>query len=265
MLMPMKMAELETRTGVHRETIRVYLRHGLLPAPDRPRKNVAVYTDQHVEAIMAVQRLQRENRLTLPEIGKMLKGVAPGHGVEASAFSQLEQLLATRVGYDEHLVTVKSLRKQSEFAVEDAVAMDRLGIIAIVKDKNNESLSITDAQLVILWGRMRDAGFAAELNFVPEMLGFYQQAAEFVAGWEAKTFFERTDGKVEVNFAASMLEAALPLMLNFFGLLRMKAFMRNIDLQKPQSPGEKAGRPVFIKSVKPPSRIYRHADQQQPD
>ena len=37
----MKMRELEQRTGVHRETIRVYLREGLIPEPERPRKTVA--------------------------------------------------------------------------------------------------------------------------------------------------------------------------------------------------------------------------------
>ncbi|WP_390902446.1 MerR family DNA-binding transcriptional regulator [Sphingomonas bisphenolicum] len=32
------MRELEERTGVHRETIRVYLREGLIPEPARPAK-----------------------------------------------------------------------------------------------------------------------------------------------------------------------------------------------------------------------------------
>jgi hypothetical protein len=37
----LKMRDLERLTGVHRETIRVYFRAGLLPAPDRPKRNVA--------------------------------------------------------------------------------------------------------------------------------------------------------------------------------------------------------------------------------
>lgn len=225
----MKMAELEARTGVHRETIRVYLRHGLLPPPQRPHRNVAIYGEEHVEAIAAVQRLQRENRLTLPEIGVMLKGGAPSNRVEANAFGQLEQLVAARLGYNEHLVSIRSLERQSQYARSDAEALERLGIIQIMRHKKGDRLGLSDAQLVLIWGRMRAAGFVEELDFTPDMLGFYKQASEFVAGWEAKTFMERTEGRVDVNAAASMLEQALSLMLDFFGIMRTKAFMRNID------------------------------------
>lgn len=61
----MKMRELEARTGVNRETIRVYLRVGLLPEPARPKPNVADYDDTHVAGIQAIQRLQRDYRLPL--------------------------------------------------------------------------------------------------------------------------------------------------------------------------------------------------------
>ena len=36
------------------------------------------------------------------------------------------------------------------------------------------------------------------------------------------------EGKIEEDEAASMLEFALPTMLEFFGLLRLKIFLRNI-------------------------------------
>ena len=46
----MKMAELERRSGVGRETIRYYIREGLLPEPERRARNVAVYGDVHAAA-----------------------------------------------------------------------------------------------------------------------------------------------------------------------------------------------------------------------
>lgn len=58
----MKMRDLETRTGVNRETIWVYLRHGLVPEPIRPKPNVADYDDSHVRAALAVRQLQRDKR-----------------------------------------------------------------------------------------------------------------------------------------------------------------------------------------------------------
>ncbi len=47
----MKMRELEARSGVGRETIRYYIRMGLLPAPARAKPNVADYADEHVRRL----------------------------------------------------------------------------------------------------------------------------------------------------------------------------------------------------------------------
>ena len=68
----MKMRDLEAKTGVNRETIRVYFRKGLLPEPARPARNVADYSDEHVRAINAVRKLQRESGLTLAQISKII-------------------------------------------------------------------------------------------------------------------------------------------------------------------------------------------------
>lgn len=112
----MKMRELEERTGVHREMIRVYLRERLIPEPARPRKTVVDYGEEHVQAILAVRRLQRENRLTLAQIKAIIGGEGTEGRVEASAFDQLEQLVAHRVGADGPPVTIASLleRQQAE-------------------------------------------------------------------------------------------------------------------------------------------------------
>jgi len=225
----MKMLELERRTGVHRETIRSYFRHGLLPEPERPLPNQAHYGEHHVEAVRLVQRLRRDNRLRLPEIKALMQGRASHVRVEANAFGQLERLLASRVGFDEHLVKIVSLVDRAAKAEADAEALAKLEIITIVRDDNGDMVSLTDAQLILIWSEMRSIGFAETLNFGPELTIVYRQAAEFIAAWEAETFIERTEGRIDLDFAANMLEAGLPLMLNFLGLLRMKAFIRNID------------------------------------
>jgi DNA-binding transcriptional MerR regulator len=232
----MKMAELEARSGVHRETIRVYLRHGLLPEPEKPHRNIAIYTDEHLAAITVVQRLHRENRLTLAQIAALMQGKAPDVRVDADAFRQLERLVAARIGFDAHMVPIASLVEKSPEAEADALALENLKLVTIIRDGKRTLLSPSDSQLVLLWGEMRAAGFTSDLAFVPGMLGFYLEAAEYVAGWEAETFIERTEGKVEVHQAAAMVQVALPLMLNFFGMLRVKAFMRNIEAHRAAAP-----------------------------
>lgn len=225
----MKMRELEERTGVNRETIRVYLRHKLIPEPSRPRRTVAHYGEEHVQAILSVRRLQRENRLTLLQIQTIIAGKGSEFRVEASAFDQLEQLVAHRAGEDGPPVAIASLLARYPHAAEDAYTLRRIGIVEIIDSEQGESLSITAAQLVRIWGDMRAVGFDQRLDYNPEILGFYTEAADFVGKWEAKTFMERVEGHIDVDQAATMLEHALPLMLDFFGLMRQRAFFRHVD------------------------------------
>lgn len=239
----MKMRELEARTGVNRETIRVYLREGLVPEPSRPARNVADYTEDHVRAILAVRRLQRDSAMTLPQIKHVLSGGAAMRPVGATAFGHLEELLSARVSVQQTLVPISTLAKQNPHAAEDARALDKIGVITIRKGTRGPALSVTDAGLVNIWGRMREAGFDEDRGFPPEILGYYIEAAEYVAGKEAAIFLEQVEGRIEEDEAAAMLEFALPAMLEFFGLIRLKAFLHNIgratrgDRIRPVAPG----------------------------
>jgi hypothetical protein len=87
---------------------------------------------------------------------------------------------------------------------------------------------VTDARLVTIWSEMRVAGFTEEAGFSPEILAYYLEPSKFVAEREAALFLERTEGKISSDRAAEMLQSALRLMLDFFGLMRMKAFLKNI-------------------------------------
>ena len=241
----MKMRDLEGQTGVNRETIRVYFREGLLPEPSRPARNVADYGDDHVRAILAVRKLQRDSGMTLPQIKSVLNGAnTSGRPMGATAFSHLEELVASRVGVQQGLVPLSSIAQQYAEAAADARALDRIGIIALIDSPDGKMLSVTDAGLVGIWGRMRLAGFTEMRGFPPTILDYYVEAAEYVAGMEAKLFLERVEGKMGEDEAAAMLEFALPAMLDFFGIIRQKVFLRNIGLKtrkggtlRPRKPG----------------------------
>jgi hypothetical protein len=167
--------------------------------------------------------------MTLPQIRTMMTGGGAEQRVSANAFPHLEQLVAARVGLDGHLVTLKSLVERYSHAMEDARSLASVDIIQIEEHgSEGATVTLTDAELISIWGEMRKLGFIEALDFHPKMLDFYLEAAKFVAGWEARTFLERTEGRIAEEAAAAMIEPSLPLMLNFFGLLRRKEFMRNI-------------------------------------
>jgi DNA-binding transcriptional MerR regulator len=246
----MKMRDLEARTGVNRETIRVYLREGLVPEPSRPARNVADYGEEHVRAILAVRKLQRDSAMTLPQIMHVLRGGAASRPVGATAFAHLEELLSARVGVKRSLVPIATLAKQNEHAAKDAQALDTIGVITVLDGPRGPSLSMTDAGLVNIWGRMRQAGFDEARGFPPEILGYYIEAAEYVAGNEAKIFLDQVQGRIDEAEAANMLEFALPAMLEFFGLIRLKMFLRNIA--RATSGGELTVSPPGIRPAEAP-------------
>src|SRR5690242_14315850 len=91
----MKMRELEQRSGVGRETVRYYIRMGLLPEPARPKPNVADYSDEHVRRLDVIKRLRAESYLPLGFIKQVLDRPTSG---EIAALPGLDNLLAASLG-----------------------------------------------------------------------------------------------------------------------------------------------------------------------
>lgn len=223
-----RMKELEQRTGVHREVIRQIMREGLLPDPERPTQNSAIYNEDHVTAIGAVRELQQRSRMTLKEIKATLDRGGLGQDGDSAALPHLETLLANRLGFTgDAVITVAELAERLPSAERDVRAFARLGMLSIVRASGNNSLSLRDARLVEIWEQIREAGFIEERGFPPENIAFYAELARALAAHEAAVFFDNADG-VNADDAAAMLHVALPLMLEFFGLLRGKAFLDEV-------------------------------------
>ncbi len=228
----MKMRDLEARTEVNRETIRVYMRHGLIPQPVRPKPNVADYDESHVRAVQAVRDLQRNSGLTLRQIKDVLSGQSNERRVDASAFHNLEELVAARMGQSGNPILLATLANQWPSAEADALAMAANGVVAIVQTRAGPALSVTDSRLVTIWSEMREVGFTEKLGFSPDILSFYVQPAQAIAEEEARRFLAATEGRISEEQAADMLQEALRLMLDFWGLIRMKVLLQRFQEHK---------------------------------
>lgn len=223
----MKMRDLELKTGVHRETIRVYFRHGLLPEPARPAANVADYDDTHVQAILAVRKLQRDDGLTLPQIKEALRGQNGEGRVDAAAFRNLEALVAARVGFDGE-VLLETLAKEWPNATADAKVFEDLGIVEILQTPKGPALTIMDSRIVTIWQLMRAEGYTEENGFPPSVVDFYAGPADEIARAESQRFVDATEGRMSDAAAAALFYAGIRHMIDFFGLLRIKRLMRYI-------------------------------------
>ena len=227
----MKMRDLEERTGVNRETIRVYLRHGLMPEPYRPKTNVADYGEEHVETILAIRSLQKERRLPLHMIKRAMEGDTSVIGADAGAFPHLDRLVAARVGVDDALIPLSATHKRNPNAQADATALESIGAIRLIHRRNKVFLSRIDAEIVGVWGDMRAAGFTEELGFSVQDCRQHVEAAEALAHYEISTFLDRLDGKQTEGPAADMAQAALSNLLHFFGLVRTKTVLADLRNQ----------------------------------
>jgi DNA-binding transcriptional MerR regulator len=240
----MKMREIEARTGLNRETIRVYLRHGLVPEPLRPAPNVADYGEEHVRAIIAVRDLQRESGLTLNQIKAVLDGEPGPRRIEAGAFQNLEALVATRVGLDDRLVPISSLLTVWPHAEADAKTFAAMEMLDIIETPKGPALSVTDSRLVTIWGEMRSAGYDDKLGFTAEIVSFYKGPAEAIARQETQLFLDHVEGKIDEQAAAALFQAGMRLMIDFFNLLRTKALLRQLHQYAPSDQAKPRSRKV---------------------
>jgi DNA-binding transcriptional MerR regulator len=228
---PLKMRDLERLTGVNRETIRVYFREGLLPEPLRPKPNVAHYSDAHVQGILAVRNLHHGGRVPLQQIRRALDGDASAMPSDAAAFGHLESLVTMQMDTGESLVPLAKVEAQTPGAARDAKVFARVGAITLRRRDGELHLSRTDARLLELWKRMRGAGFSEANGFNAEVVDMYVDGANALAHVEVKRFLSIIRGRMDDRHAADLALTAIRVMLDFFGLLRMKAVMLEIKLQ----------------------------------
>jgi len=57
---PMRISDLEKKTGISRGTIHYYIREGLVSQPNRTGKTMAYYTEGHIDELVEIKRLRDE-------------------------------------------------------------------------------------------------------------------------------------------------------------------------------------------------------------
>ncbi|GAB3377435.1 MerR family transcriptional regulator [Spongiibacter taiwanensis] len=219
----MKMRELEERTGVGRKMIQYYLRNNMLPQPERPKPNVAIYGEQHVNAINSIRRLQTEDRMRIDEIKQLLNGDRGNIAARAETIVNLEKLFAAHAGISSELVNIESLVSRNEKALSDAKILAEVGAITLISRKGKTLLSHIDAEIVASWGDIRKCGLTEEEGFDPSIAALHVEIAKTLATAEVQAFLERVSPDYSTERKAKMAEAGSKTTLGLFTLLRVKA------------------------------------------
>src|SRR4051794_37611312 len=89
---PLDLPELADRAGVSVRTVRYYIQQGLLQEP-AGRGPGAHYTEEHLDRLLLIKRLQKEH-LPLPEIRKAINSGAAEAAIPGSARDYVRSVLA---------------------------------------------------------------------------------------------------------------------------------------------------------------------------
>lgn len=227
-----KMQELEARSGVGRETIRYYIRLGLLPEPARPKPNVAVYDDEHVRRLATIKRLQAERYLPLAFIKTLLD--RPTHG-EVGAIPGIAGRLTAGLGLD-----AAGGAPLAEAARRTGLTEAEIEILA--RDKvlflEDGMLSAADLAVASAWGRVRAAGYAPDQGFYAEDAAIYAEMLWPTTAREIERFFTRVPGGLADPEAATLAQAGVELVNGLIAAMRTNYLLRRIaDLSAGSGPG----------------------------
>jgi len=216
----MKMRELERRSGVGRETIRYYIRMGLLPEPARSKPNVADYSDEHVRRLGVIRRLQAERHLPLGFIKQVLDRPTSG---EIAALPGLEGMLAASLG----VAPVNGGTSLSNAAAQAGLTPAELDVLVrdrVVETKGG-ALGPLDLAIATAWGRVRAAGYSPEAGFFADDARLYVEALEPLTRREIERFYGRLTGSGTVEDAARMAQAGIELINDLIALLRTRMLL----------------------------------------
>lgn len=221
----MRMRELEKASGVGRETIRYYIREGLLPEPDRASRNSAFYSEDHVARLKAIKRLQEERFLPLAVIRSLLDAEDGGRWLAPAAFPMLDTMLAARLGADGQKMPLQRLI--SEHGMDATAIADHVAIGMVSVDADG-MVSARDAAILNTMKELADIGFTDELGFTGDQIKFYVDFVDWVTTQEMRLFFEHTAGHVGEARALDMAERGVSAVNDLLSQLRTRTLLKKL-------------------------------------
>jgi DNA-binding transcriptional MerR regulator len=161
----MKISELAKKTKVAKETIHYYVREGLIPRPRKMGRNVADYSQVHVEQIQLVKQIQDNFYLPLSLIKKIVKNLI--HSPELRSllklrsdyYNPLDQLLETET------VGEEAFRNVTGLGVKWLSKFEEWGVITWKKRGEDKVYSQDDVIIGKLLVDMDRAGFGPKDGF----------------------------------------------------------------------------------------------------
>lgn len=223
-----KMKDLCDQANVSRQLVHFYIQQGLLPEGKKTGKNMAYYTEHHLERLLLVRKLQHEHFLPLKAIRALLE-----ERDEAFSPAQQRRMREVRAVMPESLreptgpkqtVAIDALARELGFEREDIDEIVDAGLIAVAEEQD---LATGDKRLVVSrdqtwriehYAELRKAGFTRERGFSARDLAIYDEAVQRLVVKEARLLAVHL-GTISPEEVAALLERAMPVIASLLGRL----------------------------------------------
>lgn len=202
----MRMRDLEKAAGVSRETIRFYIREGLLPEPQRTSRNSALYTDEHLARLLTIRRLKDERFLPLSVIRTLFAGGTDIDWLEPQMLPEIDHILRARLDAGEERIDAAALNESLGGDPDDLQDLIACGALSVSADG---TITPRDARILKLLDDGTRLGFTRERGYAAHTMGRLTDVMHSLAELELREFFARVAPHVGELEAADMAERGI--------------------------------------------------------
>ena len=209
-----KMKDLCEATGLPRQAIHFYIQKGLLPPGQKTGRNMAFYSDAHVERLRTIKRLQRERFLPLKAIKSLLDGSDEDFTPEQRAFladvkTRLDGEHAAGRG-EAGTLSRSDMLSRTGVDAEDLDRAVELEMVGVVEDEEGERrFAVDDLWLFEGVAALRAAGLTRARGFLIDEFAFYDESMSKLFSHEVK-LISGLLSHLPPEEVARMIERVLP-------------------------------------------------------
>ena len=244
-----KMKALEAQSGIGRETIRYYIKEGILPEPDKPKANVAFYSQVHLKRLLAIKYMQQEREMSLARIKSILSSGEFDKLSTPSSLKGLEQLLPALLDgatATEDLSIKQVIEKTglSRRIIEDLVGRGVIHSLdgdSLDGDSLDCRVSYRDVIILEKWAQAKDAGFTEANGYDNGLLDLYKKTIDQLAAYEMALFFsgfgENTGPKDAATKLAIGLDCANTVLQQMHNKAVISAIEKKLSEPLSEAPG----------------------------
>ncbi|MDH4281611.1 MAG: MerR family transcriptional regulator [Myxococcales bacterium] len=229
-----RMKDLCEATGLPRQAIHFYIQQGLLSAGRKTGRNMAWYSEEHLERLHLIKKLQHERFLPLKAIKALFDGedgvfTPRQHAFLAGVKERLGESLKTSEDRSPTL-TPSEIAEETGIDPEDVERAFDLGLVGGARSNGSLRIAGADVWIFEVFGRIRSLGFTPELGFRVEDMALYQDAINKLLNDEVRLISSRLS-ELPPEKVAIMIEEVVPVLDRYIMRLhstKIREFFANV-------------------------------------